>query len=136
MLFRSVLDLYPKLEYFKMSEAESLKGQFKGFTREQQTERLNQFIDVILHCDLQEASISVPNDKYREILYPILHKYHASPYYFAFIAMVSAHAAINRHSGSDESMDFFSINRREWIRKPDGCTIGSRCTSLSGSLGG
>jgi hypothetical protein len=104
--WRATLDVSPKLEYFKMSEAESRKGQFLGFSPEQRTQRINQFIDVILAHSLQEASVAIPEKSYREVLYPILHKYHANPYYIAFIAMVSAHAGINRHSGSREITDF------------------------------
>jgi hypothetical protein len=44
--------------------------------------------------------------EYREVLDPVLHKAHASPYYVAFIAMVSAFAGINRRMGSSEPTDF------------------------------
>jgi hypothetical protein len=104
--WQKILDLEPRLEYFKMSEAESRKGEFSGFLPEQRTRRVNRFIDVILTHHLQEASVAVPRETYTKILYPILHKYHASPYYFAFIAMVSALAGINRYSGSAEETDF------------------------------
>ena len=85
-----------------MSEAESLKGQFSGFSTEQRTERINQFIDVIQAHDLQEASIAVSVQTYRTIFYPVMHKSNASSYYLAFIGMVSALAGINRYSGSPE----------------------------------
>src|SRR5689334_19583686 len=77
--WQAALDLAPKLEYFKMSEAESRKGQFLGFSPEERTKRVNQFIDVILDHDLQEASIAVSARAYREIFYPVMHKSHASP---------------------------------------------------------
>jgi hypothetical protein len=35
--WQSVLDLMPRIEYFKMSEAESRKGQFLGFSPDEQT---------------------------------------------------------------------------------------------------
>jgi hypothetical protein len=104
--WQGVLDLNPKIEYFKMSEAESLKGQFLGFSPQERTNRLNQFIDVILAHDLQEASVAIPMKDYREIVYPVLQKSHTSPYYFAFIGMVAAFAGINRHSGSTEPTNF------------------------------
>jgi hypothetical protein len=104
--WQTALDIAPKLEYFKMSEAESLKGQFLGFSAERRTQRVNQFIDVIQAHDLQEASTAVSAEAYRDIFYPVMHKSHASPYYLAFIGMVSALAGINRYSGSAESTDF------------------------------
>lgn len=104
--WQSALALAPKLEYFKMSEAESLKGQFAGFSPEERTKRVNEFIDVILDHDLQEASIGISAPAYQEIFYPIMHRSHASPYYLALIGMVSALAGINRYSGSSELTDF------------------------------
>jgi hypothetical protein len=101
--WKAVLDVAPKLQ---MSEAESLKGQFSGFSFEQRNERVNRFIDVIQAHDLQEASIAVSAQAYRDIFYPVMHKSHASPYYLAFIGMVSALAGINRYSGSQELTDF------------------------------
>ena len=76
--WQEVLDLHPKLEYFKINEAGGLRGQFAGFSSEQRDLRLNQFIDVILQCDPWE------------VLYPVLPKTRSSPYYSAFIAMVTA----------------------------------------------
>jgi len=104
--WQRVLDLEPKLDYFKMSEAESLKGQFVGHTREQRNLRLAQFIDVILSHDLFEASVSIGDDDYRELLYPVLDQRHASPYYFAFIGMVTALSGYYRHYGSNEKVNF------------------------------
>jgi hypothetical protein len=104
--WQAALDVAPKLQYFKMSEAESLKGQFSGFSSERRTERVNRFIDVIQAHDLQEASIAVSAQACRDTFYPVMHKSHASPYYLAFIGMVSALAGINRYSGSPELTDF------------------------------
>jgi hypothetical protein len=104
--WQSVLDGPPKLVYFKMNEAEALKAQFAGFTAEQRTKRVYQFIDVILAHDLFEASIAVPEKHYREILDPLFPGKFANPYYMAFIGLVSAFAARNRYNGSAEETDF------------------------------
>lgn len=104
--WQAALDVPPKLEYFKMSEAESFKGAVSDFSPEQRTKRVNQFIDVIQAHDLQEASVAVLAQAYQNIFYPVMHKSHASPYYLAFIGMVSALAGINQYSGSPKSTDF------------------------------
>lgn len=104
--WQAVLDLSPKLEYFKMKEAEGLRGQFASFTPPQRDSRLHLFIDVILQCDPWEASISVPAKDHYEVLYPILPKTRSSPYYSAFIAMVTALSGFYRWSGSDETVDY------------------------------
>jgi hypothetical protein len=95
----------------------SIPNSISGFSPEQRNGRLNQFIDVILAHDLQEASVAIPDALYREILYPVLHKEHASPYYFAFIAMVSAFAGINRYSGSRANMDFIFDEQKGMQKK-------------------
>jgi hypothetical protein len=104
--WQSVLDLSPKLDYFKMSEAESLKGQFEGCSPHARDERLNQFADVILRYDPWEAAIAVPSKDYNEVLLPVLPKSRTSPYYSAFIAMVTALSGFYRWGGSDELVDF------------------------------
>jgi hypothetical protein len=104
--WQGVLDLSPKLNYFKMSEAESLKGQFLNFTRSDRDARLAKFIDVILNHDLFEASVAIKDVDYREVLYPVLDRGHASPYYCAFIGMATALSGRYRHSGSDEIVHF------------------------------
>jgi hypothetical protein len=59
--WQAVLDGSPKQVHFKMREAESLKGQFTGFSPEQRNRRLNEFIDVVLQHDLQEPSVAIPD---------------------------------------------------------------------------
>jgi hypothetical protein len=49
--WQKVLDAPPKLEYFKMKEAESRKGQFADFTEDERDARLDQFVDVLLKLD-------------------------------------------------------------------------------------
>jgi len=104
--WQEVLSLWPKLEYFKMSEAESLKGQFATFTPEHREARLRDFIEVILKHEPYEASVVVTEHDYREVLYPVLHKKHASPYYSCFFGMVTALSGFYRHSQSRERVDF------------------------------
>ena len=70
--WQHVLDLPPTLAYFKMSKAESLKGEFEGWSAGQRDERLEQFIEVSLKHEPGEAAIAVPAKDYNEILYPLL----------------------------------------------------------------
>jgi hypothetical protein len=104
--WQAVLDCSPRLEYFKMNEAEMLTGQFAGFSSEERDARLDEFIDVVLKCDPWEASVAVPAKEFQEVLRPVLLKSHDNPYYSAFIAMVTAFSGIYRWSGYDETVDF------------------------------
>ncbi len=104
--WESILDSSPRLEYFKMSEAESLKGQFAGFSAKNRTERLGKFIDVILDHDLFEWSVVISNADYREILLPTLLPQFRSPYYYALMGMLTALSGRYRWAGSDEQVHF------------------------------
>jgi hypothetical protein len=115
--WQGVLDLTPRLEYFKMSEAESLKGQFLGFSADVRTSRLAEFIDVILQHDLFEWSVAISEADYREVLLPTLLPAFRSPYYFAFIGMVTALSGRYRWSGSDEIVDFVFDEQEGMDRK-------------------
>lgn len=55
--WQRTLDLAPKLTYFKMAEAENLKGQFAGWNVSERDARLRLFTDVILECDLWERQL-------------------------------------------------------------------------------
>jgi hypothetical protein len=116
--WQEVLDLQPKLDYFKMSQAESLKGNFLGFTVDQRDERLSRFIDVILTHEVREASVAVPYAAFCEVLEPVLPRTHSSPYYFAFVAMVTALSGFYRHGGAPkEVVDFiFDIQQGKQAR--------------------
>lgn len=104
--WQSALDTAPRLDYFKMYEAEGRTGQFAGFTRESRDYRLGQFIDVILTHELLEASVAIRDRDFSDVLYPVLPTALASPYYCAFIAMVTAFSGIYRHSGFNETVHF------------------------------
>ena len=90
--WQSVLFPARNSAYLEISEAETLNGQFAGFTAEERTKRVNQFIEVILAHDLREASIGVPERDYRDILDPLFPGKFANPSYIAFIGLVSAFA--------------------------------------------
>jgi hypothetical protein len=104
--WRRVLALTPPMKYFKMSEAESLKGQFLGFGADERNARLALFIDVILRHQLMECSIAVLDEDFREAFYPLLPSSHSSPYYIAFIAVVSSFSGRYHWLGSEEVVDF------------------------------
>lgn len=64
----AVLKLTPSLEYFKMSEAESLKGQFSGWTAKQRDERLDMLSDIIIQARVLAMDIVVYWDDYKRIV--------------------------------------------------------------------
>lgn len=58
--WQSVLDVSPRLEYFKMQEANSLEGQFAHWSASRRDERVNALIDVITN-NKPQAVCSVIN---------------------------------------------------------------------------
>src|SRR6516164_5038315 len=66
--WRAVLDSPPKLEYFKASEAESLRpdGQWAGVSKNERNARLNSFIRVISKSANRAFHVRVRQRDYNE----------------------------------------------------------------------
>ena len=97
--WKAVLDSDPKIAYFKMSEAESLKGPFKGFSKEQRNKKVNKFIDVIDGHDIWLTTVALPQQDYDQIIRPASSQVYATPYLYAFMWIVMACAGHTRQFG-------------------------------------
>jgi Protein of unknown function (DUF3800) len=87
----------PAIDYFKMSEAESLRGQFareNGWTDRTRDQKVNALIDVILEHDVFQSTCAVSEDDYRDVVKPVLghqfKKQYRDPYLYLFTAAVAA----------------------------------------------
>lgn len=65
--WKSVLDEKPVLEYFKMSEAASRKGQFYGWSKERCKERLTRLVEVTLNYVDLGIVTSIKTSDYKSI---------------------------------------------------------------------
>jgi hypothetical protein len=84
-----VLAEVPSIDYFKMSEAESLKEQFDGFTTDERDQKLKRLTDLVDRYSEFRFSYLIGREEYDEILRPVLPKPYKNPYLWAFNGMVS-----------------------------------------------
>ncbi len=79
----------PTIAYFKMSECESLRGQFEGLLPEERNAKLAKLTDLVVqHSELRFSHL-VDVNLFNDILRPVLPKQYRNPYLWAFNAMVS-----------------------------------------------
>jgi hypothetical protein len=84
--WRQVLDMSPKIGYFKFSEALSRSGEFLGISDERIDEKIKLLVDVIDESAMFAVCASVRLDQYLSVfsdphIPPIIRK---SPYFFLF----------------------------------------------------
>lgn len=91
-----VLDMEPRLEYFKMSEAGSLNGQFhmrRGWDRPMRDARLAKFVEVARSYPIYRTSVSIDKALFRDHIagldVPNPKPTAKDPYYLAFHNLVT-----------------------------------------------
>jgi uncharacterized protein DUF3800 len=109
--WKAVCDSTPSIQYFKMSEAESLKEQFGGFSDTQRSKKVQQFIDVIRRHGLFEISCAIPQDAYNNIVKLRLPRKYRTPYFFCFGAILSMCAIRSGRHNID-----FVFDRQEQVQ--------------------
>ena len=105
-LWLDVLHEYPRVEYFKASEAESLRKQFGGFTDEQRNTKLDRLIEVIGRCSRRAICARMRQRVYNDFVKGQVPPAWDSPYYFLFPAVIAASINIERILGDSETVDF------------------------------
>jgi hypothetical protein len=72
--WRTVLDGPPKLEYFKASEAESLRpdGQWAGISKDQRNDRLDSLIRIVGKHALRALYVRLKQGDYDELIKPYI----------------------------------------------------------------
>ena len=103
--WQEVLDQEPALKYFKSTEAESLKGQFSGFSKDQRNERIDKFISVIQKRARQAIEVRVRLSYYNSIVRGNLPKVLDDPYYFLFTGFIFAATGMERVFGEGQPVE-------------------------------
>lgn len=95
--WQAVLDLEPRLEYFKMSEAGSLNGQFharRGWDKPKRDARLAKFVEVARSYPIFRTSVAVDKTLFNEHIVglnvPNPRPTANDPYYLAFHNLVTS----------------------------------------------
>jgi hypothetical protein len=100
--WQAALKEEPFIEYFKMSECESLKEQFEGFTPRERDAKLARLTNLAVHYTEFRFSELVDRIAFDNILRPVLPKPYRNPYLWAFNAMVSGMASWMRYASVHE----------------------------------
>ncbi len=102
--WKAVLDAPPAIKYFKMSEAESRKGEFLGFSERERSDKVNALIDVILGHNVFEGSCRLQFAAYEEILKPLFKDLPQwdDPYLYLAIPLVTLFASYERRYGAPQ----------------------------------
>lgn len=94
------LKAHPKIEYLKMAEAQGLKGQFKGWRREDVDEKLRGLARVISHFKPVSFEFTVDCEDYIRIVKPASPRGLGNPYFSCSLAVISGLSrAVAQHKG-------------------------------------
>ena len=106
--WRAVLDGPPSIEYFKSSEAESLRpdGQWKGIKAQERDQRINTLIEVIGTHAAQPFCVRLQQKDYDEVIKPWVPPIWQNPYYFLLIGFLSSVTSTHKYLGGAEQIEF------------------------------
>jgi Protein of unknown function (DUF3800) len=116
-----VLHTDPYIEYFKASEAESLRpdGPWAGITREQRDVKIDALIEVIGRCARRSVCVRLRQRDYDQIIKGNVPKMWDSPYYILFTIAVGAAVNIERLDGERDDVDFVFDSDEKHARQFD-----------------
>ena len=117
--WRAVLDGPPKLEYFKASQAESLRpdGQWAGISKNERNQRIDSLIKVIGNHALRSIYVRLKQQDYNEVIKPYVPDAWDNAYYYLFIGSIAAFTSVEKHVGANQPIEFF-FDRQNALEKP------------------
>jgi hypothetical protein len=103
-----VLHAPPRIEYFKASEAESLRpdGQWSGVSKELRDSKIDALIEVIGRCTRRSLCVRLRQRDYDQIIKGHIPEMWDNPYYLLFTMIVGVAINIERIDGESEDVDF------------------------------
>jgi hypothetical protein len=106
--WREVLRTHPRIEYFKASEAESLRldGQWAGVSKVQRDLKIEALIGVIGRCARRSICVRMRQRDYDQVVKGNVPTMWDSPYYLLFTIAVAAAINIERLDGESDHVDF------------------------------
>jgi len=104
--WHKILRQPPAILYCHMTEAESLKGQFLGFTKRERDRKLVKLANVIVKHDPWSIECFVSRKKYEEILEPVIPYDLRGPYFPCFYGTIVTLARHHEQMGITLPTDF------------------------------
>ncbi|HEV8415085.1 MAG TPA: DUF3800 domain-containing protein [Bryobacteraceae bacterium] len=107
-LWAETLHADPYIEYFKGSEAESLRpdGQWAGISKQQRDAKIDALIKVIGQCARRSVCARLRQRDYDDLVKGNVPPMWDSPYYILFTTVVAACINIERLDGESDHVDF------------------------------
>jgi Protein of unknown function (DUF3800) len=86
--WRPLLDAFPKINYFKMKEAEHLSGQFEGFSVSQRDDKVRALTSLIMDHKPLAVSHVVPHEAYERCFKRKFAKKADYPYFISYYGII------------------------------------------------
>jgi hypothetical protein len=96
----------PRLGYFKLVEAQNLKGEFSGWSEESRDERLRLLVKLIERYKFLGVTNAIPLDAYKEVFGSVPDKGVRNPYFISFFGTIALLAGYYQRQGYVEQIDF------------------------------
>lgn len=104
--WKAILEMKPRVQYFKWSEAWNLQGEFSGFSDTSRDEKVKFLMaSVARSAPLGIVSV-IPHDLYKEVFGGNRDKVIRNPYFFLFYGIVTTLALHLAKVGTREKVDF------------------------------
>jgi len=119
--WRNVLDGPPKLEYFKASEAESLRseGQWSGISKDARNVRIDALIGVIQKFATRAIYVRMMQKDFNDVIKPYIPKKWDNAYFFLFMGFMAASTSIEKYVGEGQPIEFvFDCAEKKRIQDP------------------
>lgn len=104
--WKRALDMRPRLDYFKYSEARSLTGQFGGWSEPSRNERVRLLMRTIRDYKPIGIASGTPHDLYQAVFGKNPDKIIRHPYFFSFFGVVAGVSEELARRGHVEQVDF------------------------------
>jgi hypothetical protein len=102
----AVLDMKPRIGYFKWSEMRGNGGEFNGLSEESTSEKLRLLVNVIGEHKPFGFASAMPNALYREIFGGLPDRTIHYPYFVSFYGIIAQLVEYLSSIGSEEKVDF------------------------------
>lgn len=96
----------PSIEYLKMSEAQHLKDQFKGWSSPQRDEKLRGLARVIRHFKPVSFEFSIDREEFYRVVKPVSPRGLGNPHFTACMAIVWNVARFSAQQGGNIPIEF------------------------------
>jgi len=96
----------PRLHYFKLTEAQNLKGEFGGWCEESRDERIRSLVKIIERYKFLGVANAMPLHDYKQVFGDIPDKGVQNPYFLSFYGIITLLAGHYQRIRETEPIDF------------------------------